>query len=273
VKDPIYETDHPDKGQVTITADWSGMGMGIPRPESYTAEVNGTAYQDIPATPDSHTFPNVDPGTYTVYLYNKVSNLSVANKTATVAVIPVPTGQTGTRLDPQPGWLFTGWLQETVEADRNYTFTVPMKQQVRELTLVIEPTGGTADKIESITASLSGVAGSLDLDNDAHGSPSNVLLFFTKITEGTDADKWSATVRLLGIAGSGQKLTGTVSFAGGSPADMPLESDLSTNLAQFNTNKQVPLILGGQTTETPTGAGFTATITDWTKVTGSGTAK
>jgi hypothetical protein len=269
VKDPIYETDHPDKGQVTITADWSGMGMGIPRPESYMAEVNETAYADIPTTPDSHTFPDVDPGTCTAYLYNKVSNLPVANKTATVATIPAPAGQTGAWLDPQPGWLFTGRLQETVEADKDYAFTVPMKQQVRQLTLVIEPMGGTADKIESIMASLSGVAGSLDLDNDAHDAPANVLLVFFK-----DADaKWRATVRLLGIAGSEQKLTGTITFAGGSPGDMPLESDLSTNLAQFNADKKTPLTLGGTTVETPTGAGFTVTINGWNPVNGgTGTA-
>jgi hypothetical protein len=268
VKDPIYETEHPDKAQITITADWSGMGMGIPRPESYMAEVNGTAYADIPTTPDSHTFPDVDPGTCTAYLYNKVSNLPVANKTATVATIPAPAGQTGAWLDPQPGWLFTGRLQETVEADKDYAFTVPMKQQVRQLTLVIEPMGGTADKIESIMASLSGLAGSLDLDNDAHDAPANVALTFSKITTGDNTGKWTATVRLLGIAGSEQKLSGTIKFTGGSPGDIPLTSDLSAALANFNADKKTPLTLGGTTVETPTGAGFTVTINGWTPVDG-----
>jgi hypothetical protein len=201
-----------------------------------------------------------------------VSNLPVVNKTATVATIPAPAGQPGIWLDPQPGWLFSGRLQETVEADKDYAFTVPMMQQVRELTLIIEPTGGTAHKIESITATLSGVAGTLDIDSDTHGSPSNVALSFTKITEGTDAGKWSATVRLLGVAGSEQKLTGTIRFTGGAPGDMPLESDLTTDLATFNQKKNEPLTLGGTVTETPTETGFTVTINDWNKETGSGTA-
>lgn len=257
VKDPIYETEHPDKARITVTTTWQGIDQGIKPAEYYAAY----GREELKAAQDTYTFPNLlDPGSYTMYFYNKPDGLAIGGTTATAAYTsPI-------------GWLFTGKLVETVDADMEYNFTVPMKQQVRALTLVITPEGGTADKIESITASLSGVAGTLDIDNDTHGLPSNVALSFTKITEGMDAGKWSATVRLLGVAGSEQKLTGTITFTGGSPGDMPLESDLSTKLAQFNTNKKEPLVLGGQTVETPTGAGFTATITDWTKVTGNGTA-
>ncbi|MDR2882628.1 MAG: hypothetical protein LBU98_02435, partial [Alistipes sp.] len=84
------------------------------------------------------------------------------------------------------------------------------------------------------------------------------------ITTGTDAGKWSATVRLLGVAGSEQKLTGTVAFTAGSPNDMALNSDLTTALANFNTGKKEPLILGGQTVETPSGVGIGGmTINGW----------
>ena len=49
---------------------------------------------------------------------------------------------------------------------------------------------------------------------------------------------------------------------------MNLESDLTANLKDFNTEKTEPLTLGGTVAETPTGAGISAAITDWTKVTG-----
>ena len=71
-----------------------------------------------------------------------------------------------------------------------------MQQQVRQLTLVIEPTGGTTDRIEGVEGYFSGAAATLDMDNGTYGTPSNVALTFTKITSGADAGKWSATMRL-----------------------------------------------------------------------------
>lgn len=46
VKDPIYNTPHPDHGTVPLTTDWSDIGTGLPTPESYTV----TATRDGSAT-------------------------------------------------------------------------------------------------------------------------------------------------------------------------------------------------------------------------------
>ena len=101
-------------------------------------------------------------------------------------------------------------MQEvTVEADTDHELTAAMHQQVRQLTLVIEPTGDAADRIESIEGSLSGAAGTLDFATGTYGATSDVALHFTRITEGSDAGKWIATVRLLGITGNTQTLTVT----------------------------------------------------------------
>ena len=244
VKDPIYETDHPAGAEVTVTLDWNGIAPNI-KPADYWVSYQG---DELKAEADEFTMHDLAPGSYTLYSYNKPEGIAISETTATAVYTATPIG-----------WLFTGKLTETVEADRDYAFTVPMKQQVRQLTLTIEPTGGTADKIESITASLSGVAGTLDMDSDTHGSPSNAPLTFTKGNDG----KWTATVRLLGITGSVQKMTGTITFTGGTPADIPLESDLSAGLTMFNADKKTPLALDGGRVELQTEAGFTATINDW----------
>ena len=44
---------------------------------------------------------------------------------------------------------------------------------------------------------------------------------------------------------------------------MPLESDLTAELASFNADKKTPLALGSTLVETPAGTGFTATIDKW----------
>ena len=36
VKDPIYNTPHPDKGQITLTTDWTRRTTGVDIPANYT---------------------------------------------------------------------------------------------------------------------------------------------------------------------------------------------------------------------------------------------
>ena len=169
-----------------------------------------------------------------------------------------------------PGWLFSSVQEVAIEADTDYSLTAVMRQQVRELTLVIEPAGDAAERIESIEGTLSGAAGTLDFATGTYGTPSEVELRFTKITKGDDAGKWMATVRLLGIAGNLQRLTATLTYTDGNPQPTSLNSDLTSALNGFNDGKTSPLTLGGTIAETPGEAGFTGEITDWETVDGGG---
>ncbi len=264
VKDELHDTPHPDTGKITVTADWTDRGDGVDIPAEwtvtmgdYTGTETGTTH-----TPD-YLF---NPGSYTLAAYNTPENITVSGTTATVA----PETGNGTYISNVPGWLFTSVQDVTIEADTDYGLTAAMHQQVRQLTLVIEPTGDAADRIESIEGSLSGAAGTLDFATGIHSTPSEVELHFTKITDGDDAGKWTATVRLLGIAGDAQRLTATLTYTDGNPADTSLESDLTAALNGFNDGKTAPLTLGGTIAETPGEAGFTGEITDWETVDGGG---
>lgn len=251
VKDTIYETSHPRHGKITLTADWSDRGAGIDIPAGYTVTLGsytGTFTQSAIA-PDEL----FDPGAYGLYVYNTPGNPSVSGTTATADYAA------GTL-----GWLFTSAQRVTIEPDRVQEFTAVMRQQVRQLTLVIAPTGSTADKISGITGTLSGAAGSYDLENAAHGTPSNVALTFTQQTTGDFAGKWTATVRLLGVAGTEQKLTGSITFTDALPG-IALASDLTAKLSGFNAGKKEPVTLDGKA-ELHSFPGFTATITEWNNV-------
>ena len=252
VKDELHDTPHPDTGKITVTADWSDRGDGVDIPAEWTVtmgDYTGTETGETHA-PD-YLFA---PGSYTLVAYNTPENITVSGTTATVTGIP--------------GWLLTSVQEVTVEADTDHELTAAMHQQVRQLTLVIEPTGDAADRIESIEGSLSGAAGTLDFATGTYGAASDVALHFTKITEGSDVGKWTAAVRLLGIAGDTQRLTATLTYADGNPADTRLESDLTAALADFNADKTVPLTLGGTMAETPAEADFAATISNWNLVSG-----
>ena len=95
------------------------------------------------------------------------------------------------------------------------------------------------------------------------------MLPFTKITEGDDAGKWKATVRLLGVTGTEQLLVGEIRYADGNPTPTTLKSDLTEALNEFNTRKGKSLTLGGTLVETPEGMEVDeAEINGWEEVKG-----
>lgn len=263
VKDPIYNTPHPDTGTVTLTTDWSGIGDGLTTPAQYKV-VAGDFNATCNGTTNTFDYLFV-PGSYSIYAYNTPEHITVSGTTA--AVSEASNNAEGF-IHNAPDWLFTATTTARIEADAHHALIAMMQQQVRQLTLIIEPTGGTTDRIDRIEGYLTGVAGTFDFANDTHGAPANVALTFSKITVIGQGDKWTATVRLLGTAGTLQRLHAQIHFADNSPAAIALNSDLTAELAAFNGNKRTPLTLGGRVVETPTEAGFGATITDWTPVNG-----
>ena len=262
VKDTLYDTPHPDHGMIAVTADWSARGTGIDIPATWMVSMGDYTGTETAAT---HTPEYLFvPGSYTLAAYNTPEGITISGTTATVAAAD------GGCIVNTPGWLFSSVQEVAIEADTDYSLTAVMRQQVRELTLVIEPAGDAADRIETIEGTLSGAAGTLDFATGTHGTPSEVELHFTKITEGDDAGKWMATVRLLGIAGDAQRLTATLTYTDGNPQPTSLNSDLTSALNGFNDGKTAPLTLGGTIAETPGEAGFTGEITDWETVDGGG---
>ena len=260
VKDELHDTPHPDTGGIAVTADWTQRGEGVDIPAEWTVTMGGYTGTETGAThsPD-YLFK---PGSYTLAACNTPDGITISGTTATVDAAD------GGFIANTPGWLFTSVQEVAIEADTDYSLTAVMHQQVRQLTLVIEPAGDAADRIESIEGTLSGAAGTLDFATGTHGTPSELGLHFTKITSGDDAGKWTATVRLLGIAGDAQRLTATLTYTDGNPADTSLDSDLTAALDGFNNGKTVPLTLGGTIAETPGEAGFTGEITGWETVDG-----
>jgi len=262
VKDELHDTPHPDYGKITVTADWNDQGEGVDIPAEWTVTMGDYTGTETGAThsPD-YLFK---PGGYTLAAYNTPDGITVSGTMATVNAAD------GGFIVNTPGWLFSSVQEVAIEADTDYELTAVMHQQVRKLTLMIEPAGDAAERIESIEGTLSGAAGTLDFATGTYGTPSEVELRFTKITDGDDAGKWTATVRLLGIAGDLQRLTATLTYTDGNPQPTSLNSDLTSALNGFNDGKTSPLTLGGTIAETPGEAGFTGEITDWETVDGGG---
>jgi hypothetical protein len=248
VKEPLYDTDHPNHGKITLTTTWDERSETVYAPVSYTAKIGGysTALQGITNSVDN-LFPA---GRHDILIYNEAENISVSGTTATANYAA-----------GEIGWLFTGKETVDVEKDKDYHVTVAMRQQVRQLTLKFDITGDARDRISGVDATLSGVAGAINIGNgNPEGNPVTVPLSFEALnTPGS----FAAIVRLLGITGTGQILSLTLHFADDNPRSFTLTSDLSDALAAFNAEKKTPLTLTSGITVTITQLGVAAEIANW----------
>lgn len=261
VKKIRYNTSHPDFAKISLSPDWTARGEGVPVPEKWAISIGDYTVNEYIG--QSHEAQRLfEPGSYSLLVYNPADGITVEGTTATVSASS-EAGQDAF-ISGSPAWFFTAVQDVTIEKDREYLFSIVMKQQIRRLTLIVEPTGKTADLIEGIEGSLSGVAGKIDFATGSHSSPSKVKLDFTKISEGADAGKWMTSVLLLGIADDKQQLSVNMRFIKGSALrPITINSDLSAPLAGFNTDKPHPLVIGGTMVETPTMVGVVTSIDNW----------
>lgn len=260
VKDTLYNTPHPNHGKITVMADWSARGEGIDIPATWTIAMGDYTGTETAAThaPD-HLFA---PGSYTLVAWNPAEGITVSGTTATVA--PASGSQTtGTFIDNAPGWFFTHTEQVTIEKDTDYPLTAAMQQRVRELQLELEVTQGRPELIQSVTATLSGIAGAFDMARgQTTGEPASTVFSFTR-----DGSKLTADARLLGTMGTVQTLVLDIVFTDGGRTQRT-EVDLTEALADFNGDMTTAYRITG-TLETPVGMEeCNAEITGWETVEG-----
>lgn len=260
VKDTLYNTPHPNHGKITVTADWSARGEGIDIPATWTIAMGDYTGTETAAThaPD-HLFA---PGSYTLVAWNPAEGITVSGTTATVA--PASGSQTtGTFIDNAPGWFFTHTEQVTIEKDTDYPLTAAMRQRVRELQLELEVTQGRPELIQSVTATLSGIAGAFDMARgQTTGEPASTVFSFTR-----DGSRLTADARLLGTMGAVQTMVLDIVFVDGGRTQRT-EVDLTEAMKDFNDDMTTAYRITG-TLETPVGMEeCNAEITGWESVEG-----
>lgn len=260
VKDTLYNTPHPNHGKITVTADWSARGEGIDIPATWALSMGDYTGTETAAThaPD-HLFA---PGSYTFVVWNPAEGFTVSGTTATVA--PASGSQTtGSFIDNAPGWFFTHAEQVSIEKDTDYPLTAAMQQRVRELQLELEVTQGRPELIQSVTATLSGIAGAFDMARgQTSGEPASTVFSFTR-----DGSRLTADARLLGTMGAVQTMVLDIVFVDGGRTQRT-EIDLTEAMKDFNSNMTTAYRVTG-TLETPVGMEeCNAEITGWESVEG-----
>lgn len=267
VNDPIYDTTHPAKGEITLTTEWSDRSEGVAIPDSYLISIGD--YREQLSGLRNTLNKLFAPGTYQSHLNNLPQHISVDGTVATVDEVVSANFPDLQFIHNAPEWLFTGRLDITAEADKKSEYTVKMHQQIGRLTLIFDPKGDAANRIEQISGYLTGIAKTFDFENNTYADASEVELVFSKITTGEHSGKWGASVRFLGIISKSQKLYVSVKFKNDNPKSLNMISDLSEILKNFNADKITPLSLEANVI-VPDEGGFSAIITDWIPGNGDG---
>lgn len=253
-----FDIELVEKGEITLTTDWSQRDQLVNIPISYAVKINN---QILNFNSITNSLPDLYPDNYPVWVYNRPDHVQIDDGKARVS-------SANGVLNPLPGWLFTGFAQISYENNTIKDFRIKMSQQIRQLQIKLVPTGGISSNVKQIQGILSGIAGTWNFEKEIpEGKSENIPLAFKKHTDGS----WIAMVRVLGTIGDQQKLIANISFEDPLLQNIPLTSDLSNGLSEFNKDKHVPITLAAEV-ETKTESEFSITVNDWIKVQESGTA-
>lgn len=255
VKDTLYNTPHPDKGAVTVSL------TEMSADDVYAVDIDGKT-ADIAGSP--FTFPYLfSPGAYSMVVYNRTEGFTFDGRTAQVNASDGKSRADGTSVIPLPGYLKSFNREITVTADDTLRVSPVPQQRVRDLQLELEVTQGRPELIQSVTATLSGIAEAFDMEKgETTGEPVSTVFSFTR-----DGSKLTADVRLLGTMGAVQTLVLDIVFVDGGRTQRT-EVDLTEALADFNGDMTTAYRVTG-TLETPVGMEEgKGEITGWEEVEG-----
>lgn len=253
VKDELYNTPHPDSGAVVVTADWSDRNSDADIPQAYILSIDG---QEQEVSKETNVLNRLlSAGKYTLTAYNKPDQVTVADNTASV------NATSAKHINPMPGYLFASVQDINVVADDTLRVTARMKQLIRRLNLELTATEGDYSRVQSATATLSGVASVADMATGERSAAAQVTNTFRQ-----DGNKFTLFFRLLGIVTTeAQTLTVDITFNNGDTQQ--IVSDVTESMKNFN-NEAEPIKLKGNLL-LPVEATVTgATITGWNEVDG-----
>lgn len=253
VKDELYNTPHPDSGAVVVTADWSDRNSDADIPQAYILSIDG---QEQEVSKETNVLNRLlSAGKYTLAAYNKPDQVTVADNTASV------NATSAKHINPMPGYLFASVQDINVVADDTLRITARMKQLIRRLNLELTATEGDYSRVQSATATLSGVASVADMATGERSAAAQVTNTFRQ-----DGNKFTLFFRMLGIVTTeAQTLTVDITFNNGDTQQ--IVSDVTESMKNFN-NEAEPIKLKGNLL-LPVEATVTgATITGWNEVDG-----
>lgn len=215
VEEPVYNTDHPDKGKVIFNPVWPADQA----PELFTVLV-GLTRAELAGT--GGEFPSLfDEGEYDWLAHNEPAGITLSGAAASVDQ------RDGYALSPE--WLYSGSGTVSVKKDTDHRLAPSMSPLVRRLNLTLKFADGERGDVSALSAELSGVAASIDMRTGEVSGRTQVKPAFT-----LSGSEYTASHNLLGVTGPSQTMSITVTLPSGT---FEVTGDVSEALAGFNGDK------------------------------------
>ncbi len=263
-KSDLTNTTHPDHGKVIVDIALPATGT---TPSSYTVVLNG---EEITADESgSVELPEtLQPGVYTLYVYSNSSEMALEQNINELGEGTITSSKVADYdvVESLTEDLYFGAQTITVLADQVITSEIKLAQVTRDISFNFEITEGDPERIESISASLSGIAQQWECVEDLPiGEPVSIkptLILGESLTKSeTVGTHLTGTVKVLGVQGDDQSLDITLIFTDGKKQEITIEVD--EKLAGSNNTKSTPIILSDNV-KTPVEGSTDGTIDDWT---------
>lgn len=264
-KDDPHHTPHPDKGAVVVSTDWSGRSSDAVPPDTYVLRIG--PYEQMVSGETNVLSTLFNPEKHDLLVWHTAEGITVDGATATVNTLPDGT------LHPKPGHLFSAARELEIIKDDTLRITVPMKQHIRRLTLILKLSPEDKPRIGSTTATLTGIASTTNIVTGqiVDGEGGTIVPAFTPATDADTPENragtqpvLSTTLHLLGTAaGERQLLTMKIRLTNGDL--QTVSTDLTEMLKDFRNGDMEHLVLNA-TLELPAEAEAGASITDWNVV-------
>lgn len=256
VKHDIYNTEHPDKGALVVTADFSNRSSDANVPASYIIKV-GDVEQTVSGT--TNVFNKLlDPMTYNLLVYNQPEGITVNGTVATVNSVQTKSRASGYEIEATPDYLFGAYRQVTIAEDDTTWVTVTMKQYVKLLNITLKVKSGDYDRIAKVECTLNGIVTSVDLATGILGESS---AFVSNDMDVAD-DYLTTLFRILGVNTSDKQILSVkITYTNGD--EDVIESDISDVIDNDNS-----VININGNLNLPSEAGISATIDGWQQVNG-----
>ncbi len=258
IKEPIYNTTHPTKGTAMLSIDWADLHAGESVPSSFALDVGGDEYIVVDAT-----LPILlDPQAQQEFLMHSPSGgMSISDGIATL----LEATRVAQDPEPLPESLYYDWQIMDIVADRVHNVSITPKRGNAMLTLKLNYKESEAANIQEITVTLSGIAATRNLRTDAISDE----VTLTHYPDFGTASPLELKFNIFGTIGTEQILT--IAYTTIDGVTKAVSSNLSSQLASFNTNMEALTLTGDM--NLPTDLEAEGSISDWTTGSGgSGTA-
>lgn len=151
-KDTPFNTSHPDKGAVVITPTWESALEDTDIPGTYRI------FADDAETSDASLHA---PGKHTLLIYNEPEGIQVDGHIASLE-----RDADGTPCS-MPGFLFSKTMEIDVPQDDTLRVEAPMERRICPVSILVRFEGDNSAGVEQVTGTLDGIAGSVDICQNA----------------------------------------------------------------------------------------------------------